>query len=704
VQRLLRLWLFLALALRAAAATADDPRIAALGQGDHGERDRAERELWKLGDEALPLLRAAAEADDPEIAERAERLVKLIENGVYPDTPPALAEQLRSLPTLPLEPLARLVASNAADRVMGPRLLARSLAATRTRRDSAFYHSILRTQLREPLLALVAAGRAEDALRLLEIAAREGASPLAEPAAAAFWLEERDAGLIERLKTTPAAPGDPLLKANVAFNAADYDSARRLAAAARNSGLAAMAAALTGDWSEMDRLPWRNEARRNNGFDLQLLARARLFGDVPNAQVAVDAAINFAIVNPDDQWFALEVLLINDAWPSLPRYFEAVTNAALETDFAYELFQPGAFAKAAPRAWADADNPTLRYRLLRQSRLLTGTDPSDNRSEVRVAEQFGGPAGAEEESAPEEPDWDAWRDRLREDLKAAPESPATLLLLGWVESRRGQPAAAETWRRRAGWQMILGVNPDLARVQALMLEHPEDPYWAATVNLLRVVRRLEPDFLPLQDAVFREGVARGGEALAMGWIELGRLRFLSPARSYPGIQGYIHHSRRIAELGMHLALAKGNAEAAANVLDASLDLLLHDAPDVHGRLVARGRTDFARTFATTAFDRMHERLKAFPRAVEMRNNAAWLAAVSRERMPAALALLEETEAAGVALPVHTRDTRAELLFQLGRDAEALALAEKNAAEAADDAYLKRQVERMRKGDRASPAQ
>ena len=51
-------------------------------------REEASRELWKIGEKALPMLKELAKAKSPEQAMRARELIRKIELDVSPDSDP----------------------------------------------------------------------------------------------------------------------------------------------------------------------------------------------------------------------------------------------------------------------------------------------------------------------------------------------------------------------------------------------------------------------------------------------------------------------------------------------------------------------------------------------------------------------------------------------------------------------------------------
>lgn len=89
------LWAWMAVAgLSAAPVTGPapaDPTVVAeavnrLSDDSFQVREAATRDLWKLGEQALPELQRAAGGDDPEAAIRARELIRKIELGILPDS------------------------------------------------------------------------------------------------------------------------------------------------------------------------------------------------------------------------------------------------------------------------------------------------------------------------------------------------------------------------------------------------------------------------------------------------------------------------------------------------------------------------------------------------------------------------------------------------------------------------------------------
>lgn len=69
--------------------------VADLGHPVYATRERAQRELWKRGDAAIPALEKVLTSDDPEVVRRARELLDKFAWGIRPDTPPEVMKLLR---------------------------------------------------------------------------------------------------------------------------------------------------------------------------------------------------------------------------------------------------------------------------------------------------------------------------------------------------------------------------------------------------------------------------------------------------------------------------------------------------------------------------------------------------------------------------------------------------------------------------------
>src|SRR6266568_3394759 len=87
--------------LAAAPAFADKPTspqiqkaVKELGDKNFNVREKATNLLWAAGTDAEPAVRAALASGDPEVVRRARSLLDKFDWGIFPDTPPAIVEQI----------------------------------------------------------------------------------------------------------------------------------------------------------------------------------------------------------------------------------------------------------------------------------------------------------------------------------------------------------------------------------------------------------------------------------------------------------------------------------------------------------------------------------------------------------------------------------------------------------------------------------
>lgn len=69
--------------------------VRQLGDNDYHTREKATQLLWKAGQHAEAAIRGALDNEDPEVARRARDLYEKFKWGVYPNTPPKIAERIQ---------------------------------------------------------------------------------------------------------------------------------------------------------------------------------------------------------------------------------------------------------------------------------------------------------------------------------------------------------------------------------------------------------------------------------------------------------------------------------------------------------------------------------------------------------------------------------------------------------------------------------
>lgn len=225
--------------------------IAQLGADRYPDRVHATEALWQQGDEALPLLETAARSADPEVRVRAAELLRRIQLGITPDSPPEVVELvLRYDHARPAE-RQRIVRSLKALRAWRQVL---RLHATET--DPATLQRIESELERVPLTAAreLLAGDSPDwdsALEFLEIARPDPAVLLMRAE-----LHRLRGTLDEQLELAAGSDADALAwRRALQLVAGRLPEARRLSEQLGEAEVAARLAVLEGD-----PVPWLRQA------------------------------------------------------------------------------------------------------------------------------------------------------------------------------------------------------------------------------------------------------------------------------------------------------------------------------------------------------------------------------------------------------------------------------------------------------------
>ena len=223
-----------------------DTLIRELSNENFRSRERASRELWELGDSALPALTEAVESSDPEQAYRARDLLRKIQLHITPDTDPSVIALVE-----------RYHRSSPSEKVL---LLGKMKVRRAWRQMLKLYAAETHEELREKLagdingIAVRAArerillGDARGAREFLEMAPAdaEGLMALAE-------FHRSHGSLKEEWERTKAIDGPNARVWQLALEraAGDYQVASTTAKIAGEPRIAAAMAALAGD-----PLPW----------------------------------------------------------------------------------------------------------------------------------------------------------------------------------------------------------------------------------------------------------------------------------------------------------------------------------------------------------------------------------------------------------------------------------------------------------------
>ena len=208
-------------ALVACAAPADptpEQLVRDLGSPLFAAREKATRELWKLGEKARPALTEALNSPDAEVARRAKDVLDKFDWGVLPDTPADVHQQIREFRSgIPENQLAAVTALLKLGEPAVPALralLAKDLPPES--RAAVFDH--LTWSLRQEVPGLLFAGKPDRAEALLALNALGPSDAGLNDYAVFLHLRGRAkpaARELEKVKAAGGPPGEAAAKALV---------------------------------------------------------------------------------------------------------------------------------------------------------------------------------------------------------------------------------------------------------------------------------------------------------------------------------------------------------------------------------------------------------------------------------------------------------------------------------------------------------
>ncbi len=222
-------------------------------------RENASRELWKLGEEALPVLReAASAAADPERVYRAKDLIRKIQLHITPDTDPSVISIVERYAKASLSEKSALFGRMKGRRAWRQML---KLYAAETQPE-------VREKLRPSLNGVAVRAASERLLAGDAAGAREflEMAPVDADALLALAVFHRSQGTLEaELEKAAKAPGEKGAAWRLALHraAGNAEAARKAADEAGDAGLSALMAALAGD-----PLPWLEVSGEGDGDEV----------------------------------------------------------------------------------------------------------------------------------------------------------------------------------------------------------------------------------------------------------------------------------------------------------------------------------------------------------------------------------------------------------------------------------------------------
>ncbi len=290
-----------------------DKLVRDLGSAVFAERDKASRELWKLGRVARPAIERAANSDDPEVAKRAADILEKFDWGIYPDTPAAVLKQIKEFRSNDWNRQSPALAALADQEPQGVETIGLLLAhVTESERRVGLFGEVL-VLARDRVPSLMQRGGWAKAEAFLAVAA-SGPNPEAWLDYAEFQARRgRTAPAIQNLESQAKVPGERGRDAAPALAVLQHragqsaEAAKRLRAIPAESRPAHLLPSLLEDaglWNELSADPDPNEGPPNVGLNffrarkgglktksVELLAELKRVGVEADRESAAEAGL-----------------------------------------------------------------------------------------------------------------------------------------------------------------------------------------------------------------------------------------------------------------------------------------------------------------------------------------------------------------------------------------------------------------------------
>jgi len=628
----------------AASTNEVDHLINQLGAEAFKERKAASDTLWKMGIDVVPKLERAMTHDDPEVKIRASVVVEKLTGGDIP----GLAKKTREI-------LKRFHDSvddqrdEAFDELIGqPKGVEVAWILVRYHlEDPEPAVREASVNLRERARRHILAGELDEAESCLRLRAKGPYTRSPQDFAVFLALLPEDRAVREEA---------PEIMARRALVRGELDTVLEHAEPgdARHETVLRM----RNDWRQLASMHEKNYDK-DDIRDLGLRASYhRLAGSAERHQQALDdlqahAANQF---DADEIWYAAEAFLLND------QFKKGIAVLADHGDY-----------RAVDLAWRISDYQTIldfkedglsdeeREKLAFVQRRIKNPDPYKR---------------PEPKEPPEKEELSAFANLV---LETDPQTEAD-----WLPLKRWALADHKSWHRG-----IRSVRDQLTEKQ---LAFAYD--WSLQSSLADDWGHFDV----LRKCHWLRSVEAGDFREAQNRFERHRIPLHVERFKYNEPYYYLTASAEIFHLNTLRAIKEDRREDLPRLMEEAAPLLVNYNLKFHRDLRKRGHGDVGEMMLDHHRRYLKSQIKHFPNCASLLNSYAWNVAISGKDFETGLAFSERSLEL---IPGHPQflDTKAELLFQLKRDKEALAILGQAIDILPDNEYYQRQRKRMKAGER-----
>ena len=626
--------------------------VEQLGAATYKAREAASLALWKQGLSAIPLVRQAAKSDDPEISVRAQAILGKFTNGDIfglPEEMKKLVANFREANTYERQTIfAKIMAAEGGSEI-GPLLLDQH-ADGESRVELIKGAAVALSKLARQQILNNKLIQAEQLLRMR--------------AEAKTKMGEADLAVFLALQSPDKASAIPGVEARRLRVLGRTDEALALTRGVDSlNGLRRTILMERGEWQELAAEQEKNFSAVNAQSLGLRAAYHRLANNADETAEALDD-IRAYEKNRKADWHIIETLMLNDLFEEgVERYLAQEAPEAAELAFHLSDYQ--SVLDLAEKLPQDKVVGTFAQRI---------TGPHKKWQAVAKAA-----AVVVEKKAPAPPETtssvvrrllaaDTDEDVQRAQLYALADTS------GWHRGVRYEQAgtvAEERLPAAYDWTTRIGIHHHWGLMDCLRQHH------------------------------FKRAKDEERYAEAELLMERHRLPLYSPTFNYNRKPNYLRMSADMFLVRILRAADEDRRDDIPALLEQFGPLLPNYFHEKEAAMLAdKGHADLVAIIFDHNVTFLEPKLKAFPQCAELHNKFAWQVALSKARLDQGLAASEHSLELVEGSPMYL-DTKAELLFQMKRDKEALATMEEALDQDPENEYYQRQMKRIHAGERSS---